>query len=120
MEEILIEGDDLVEIQSDSDLENINLDDKQQIQGFFSFLKKTVRKATKLVKSVSKIPVLGAMIPPQLTMGASFLSHLVKAEKKTGKKVKFSTTAVKGVYSNAFMKGRLFERKRMLKQLKKN
>jgi len=114
-----IQGEDWPEIESDADLENMDISSNPDIQGFWSSLKKAVRKSTKLVKSVSKIPVLGAMIPPQVTMGASFLNSLTKAERRTGRKVKFGTSAVKSVYGNAFLRGRLFERKRMIRQLKR-
>jgi len=113
-EEFVIENDDFL-------IEQEILEEKEveDIEGFFSSFKKYARKAVKIVNKIKKIPVVGDMLPPSLVLGANFLNKLSKAEKKTGKKIKFSLGTTKAVYANAFMKGRIYERKRIRKDLRR-
>jgi len=115
MEKYTIDGDEIMNIGSD-DVLMMSLDGSENIQGFFSALKRVARKATKIARKVSRIPYVKSFLPPGTQFGISMLNKLA-SNPKANNIVRFSPKATKTVYANAFLRGRKAERKRILKKL---
>ena len=103
MNEVVIEG-----IENTPELDNLIegieageiAPDSVEIEGFFSFIKKAVRK----VSSVAKIANKFGLLPPGSSFGISMLNKLASSP-KTRHRVKFSPHSVKNIYQVAFLKG---------------
>lgn len=100
-------GDLLIEsIDNDDDvvinglIQGIENEEPMQIEGFFSFIKKAVRKVSKIGKIANKF----GLLPPGAGFGLDMLNKLAGSS-KTRKKVKFSAGATRDVYKAAFLKG---------------
>ena len=109
----MIEENNTITIDAeDTEIEERHLE-IEGIEGFFSFAKKALRKASKLARN----PLIKSFLPPGTSFGLNMMNKLVNQQKK-GKKIHFTPTATKNIYISAFAKGRLFERKKMIKALK--
>lgn len=100
-------GDLLIEsIDNDDDvvinglIQGIENEEPMQIEGFFSFIKKAVKKVSKIGKIANKF----GLLPPGAGFGLDMLNKLAGSS-KTRKKVKFSAGATRDVYKAAFLKG---------------
>lgn len=100
-------GDLLIEsIDNDDDvvinglIQGIENEEPMQIEGFFSFIKKAVKKVSKIGKIANKF----GLLPPGTGFGLDMLNKLAGSS-KTRKKVKFSAGATRDVYKAAFLKG---------------
>lgn len=127
----VIEGyDDFEEDQQFNDLYYDRVSE-DQLQGWFSFAKKLVKKAAKVVKKqVSKVvksPVSalktafgGALGGPLgAVVGPALFDSVSKAGKTLGKKVVFSPDATKKVFQTAYLKGLEAGRNRLLRDITK-
>jgi len=108
-DDIVIEGtEDIVieSVETDDDvvinglIEGIEAGEDVQIEGFFSFIKKAVRKVAKVGKIANKF----GLLPAGSGFGLDMLSKLASSP-KTRHRVKFSAGATKNIYRVAFLKG---------------
>lgn len=118
--EILISGVDTPEVDEEIRLIEAGLYDLsgEDIEGWFSSIKKVFKKATKplaktlgplvdVAKMATSVPVLSNLIPGKgmIKMGLGLFDDITKLEKHTGKKVKFSNGAAKNIGSAMYLKG---------------
>ncbi len=103
MNEVVIEG-----IENTPELDNlieglesgeISLD-SVEIEGFFSFIKKAVKK----VSSVAKVANKFGLLPPGASFGIDVLNKLASSP-KTRTRVKFTPRSAKNIYQVAFLRG---------------
>jgi len=107
-DDVTIQGDDIV-IEAIEGLDDVTIEglirgiesgEIVNIEGFFSFIKKAVRK----VASVGKIANKFGLLPPGAGFGLNMLSKLASSP-RTRNRVKFSAGATKNVYTVAYLKG---------------
>jgi len=97
--DLLIEStDDNQEV--DSLIEGIEAGEDMQIEGFFSFVKKSFRKVSKIGKIANQF----GLLPSGAGFGLDMLNKLA-ASPKTRKRVKFSAGVTRDVYRAAYLKG---------------
>lgn len=118
--EILIEGFDTPEADETIRLIEAGVYDlsDENVEGWWSSLKKTFKKVVKpltsslkpvadLAKVATNVPVLSNFIPGKgvIKMGLGIFDDIQKIEEHTGKKFKFTNKATKNVASAMYLKG---------------